>query len=92
MTVQEMREAILTAYTGKAWRMKVDCMEDSQVIAVYHNFKAKGKITTCERRPFYADPPDKPCDPIGDLHKLINHLEKPRPIPEIEGGEQLKFF
>lgn len=44
MTAQQMREKIAKVYKGPQWQRKVDCMDDSQVIAIYHSFLNKGKF------------------------------------------------
>lgn len=36
MSVDEMRVAIVNAYKGPAWRVKVRNMSDEQVIAIYY--------------------------------------------------------
>ena len=79
MTVNDMREAIADVYKGRAWRRKVDRMSDSQVIAVYHSFKAKGKFDGEEKLTFEYPPNSKP---IGKVKNVV----------EINGGVQLTIF
>lgn len=38
------RQAIASAYSGKAWKEKCRIMSDGQVIAVYIRLKNSGKI------------------------------------------------
>lgn len=60
MLVSEMRDAISNVYNGAAWRNKVATMSDSQVIAVYHSFRAKGKFD--KPKPTVPDKKIKPVD------------------------------
>lgn len=50
MTVDNMRAAILTAYSGRKWERKVEKMHDDQVIAVYHKFLNSGKFEEREKK------------------------------------------
>lgn len=42
MTVDQMRSAIMDAYKGPLWRMKVQEMPNRQVIAVYKDMLRRG--------------------------------------------------
>ena len=45
MSVKEMARAIQSAYPkSETWALKVQCMSDSQVIAIYYDFKRRGKV------------------------------------------------
>ena len=44
MTVDQMRNALIEAYPGPLWALKVKNMENRQVIAIYKNLKTKGKL------------------------------------------------
>ncbi len=39
MTVDLMREEIIKVYPGQTWRLRVQGMEDRQVIAIYKHMK-----------------------------------------------------
>lgn len=42
MTVQQMKDAILSVYDTPTWRKRVSEMYDDQVIAIYYNFSERG--------------------------------------------------
>lgn len=44
MSVEQMRESILKAYSTDSWKAKVKKMEESQVIAIYYKFLREGRI------------------------------------------------
>lgn len=44
MTVEQMRLAISQVYNSLSWRRKVSGMTDANVIAVYNDFKLRGKL------------------------------------------------
>jgi hypothetical protein len=44
LTIEDKRQAVARAYSGRAWREKVDKMTDPQVIAIYFRLKAQNKI------------------------------------------------
>lgn len=44
MNVNQKREALKGAYSGKKWADKVDSMSDKQVIAMYLRLKNQGKV------------------------------------------------
>lgn len=41
MTVDRMREELIKAYDGPAWRLRVEGMADRQVIAIYKNMQRR---------------------------------------------------
>ena len=45
MSIEQMRSMITQVYPGPIWSWRVKNMSDNQVIAVYHNFMAKGLFT-----------------------------------------------
>lgn len=44
MTIQQMKDAIVTVYDTASWKKKVASMYDDQVIAIYHDFSSRGKL------------------------------------------------
>lgn len=44
MTTEQMRQALLKAYSGDRWKQKVIKMSEAQVFAVYTKFKNQNKI------------------------------------------------
>ena len=50
MTVQQMRDAIVSVYDTSSWKKKVSNMYDDQVIAVYYKFAEKGLLGKVVRR------------------------------------------
>ena len=44
MKIERMREAIISAYAGPAWRMRVMAMGDRQVVAIYRDMQNKNRI------------------------------------------------
>jgi len=44
MTTEQMRQALLTAYSGKSWEERVKKMADGQVFVVYNRLKNAGKL------------------------------------------------
>ena len=42
MTVEQMREKIIHVYAGPTWRLRVQGMEDRQVIAIYKHMVEDG--------------------------------------------------
>ena len=42
MTVDQMREGLIAAYSGDRWKRKVWSMRDEQVIAVYKSVRSRG--------------------------------------------------
>lgn len=44
MTTEQMRQALLTAYSGQKWREKVKRMSDGQVFVVYNRLKNNNKL------------------------------------------------
>lgn len=47
ISVAEMRAKLAKVYgpNAKAWKTKVSQMHDKQVIAVYHSFVARGRLS-----------------------------------------------
>ena len=50
MTVDQMREEIIKAYSGPNWRLKVMGMPDRQVIAIYKDMNRKGRFLKKRRK------------------------------------------
>lgn len=50
MTVENMRSAILKVYGGQRWKDKVAFMPDHQVIAIYYNFRDRGKFEEARKK------------------------------------------
>ena len=48
MTVDQMRERITTVYGGPRWRLRVQEMDDRQVIAIYKDMERHGRF---DRKP-----------------------------------------
>ena len=44
MKIKRMREEIISAYAGPAWRLRVMAMGDRQVVAIYKDMKNKNRI------------------------------------------------
>ena len=44
MSVEQMRNVILDAYSGDSWKLRVSKMSDEQVIAVYYKLLDTGKL------------------------------------------------
>jgi hypothetical protein len=44
MATKAERQALVAAYSGDAWKKRVDNMTDSQVLAVYMRLKQQGKV------------------------------------------------
>lgn len=44
MNTEQMRAALMTAYSGAAWKSKVKKMPEDQVQAVYLRLKAQGRV------------------------------------------------
>ena len=44
MTINNMREWVLSAYPGEKWAQKVKNMSDGQILAVYQSLVKQGKI------------------------------------------------
>ena len=44
MTTEQMRQALLRAYSGEAWKKKVIKMHTDQIFVVYTRLKNAGKI------------------------------------------------
>lgn len=44
MTTNNMRDWVKSAYPGLNWKVKVDKMSDSQIIALYYSLIKQGKI------------------------------------------------
>ena len=44
MTTNQMRSALVQAYPGPKWKLKVSEMEDRQVFAVYKNMQRRGNL------------------------------------------------
>lgn len=44
MTIEKMREKLMfgSKYNGPNWQLKVKDMPDSQIVAIYNNFKKSG--------------------------------------------------
>ena len=42
MSIQEMKNAILSVYKTKSWWQKVNRMYDDQIVAIYFNFNERG--------------------------------------------------
>lgn len=50
MTVQQMRNKIISVYEGMAWRRRVENMPDDQVIAIYYRFLEDGKFNQPKKK------------------------------------------
>ena len=44
MNVENMRQAVISVYAGPAWRMRVQEMEDRQVIAIFKSMVEEGRL------------------------------------------------
>ena len=44
LTVEQMREAVIEAYAGPAWRLRVMAMGEKQVIAIYKDMLKRGYL------------------------------------------------
>lgn len=44
-TETKERQAVRAAYSGPIWALKVDQMEDDQIVAVYMRLRITGKIS-----------------------------------------------
>ena len=44
MSVEKMRAALAEVYNGNIWRIRVNGMDDRQVVAVYKSMKAEGRL------------------------------------------------
>ena len=44
MKIDQMRDEIVKAYPGPAWRLKVMGMSDRQVIAIYYDMRRKNRL------------------------------------------------
>ena len=44
MTTEQMRQALLRAYSGEGWKRKVNNMPPDQIFVVYTRLKNTGKI------------------------------------------------
>jgi len=44
MSLDQMRNTLLTVYPGERWKRKVSTMADGQVIAMYYKFLAERKF------------------------------------------------
>lgn len=44
MNTEQMRAALISAYSGVAWKNKVKKMPEDQVQAVYLRLKAQGRV------------------------------------------------
>lgn len=78
MTINQMREAVAQAYSGRKWKTKVARMDDGQILAIYQDFQRKGKFDICHNQ----KPPLRP------------EKEKPREINHYEAysGKQISIF
>lgn len=71
MTIQQMKDAILTVYDTASWRKKVANMYDDQVVAIYHNFRERGVLdkTLRKERPkmfeHQVDEPKEACQQLS---------------------------
>lgn len=69
MSVEYMRECLLKVYPTKKWRVKVNRMSDTQVIAVYHKFLFEGKFDKKPRHCGTRDGGVIPASVAADLKK-----------------------
>lgn len=44
MKVSQMRNEVMTAYVGNAWKDKVKKMSDNQIIAIYHKLQRHNRF------------------------------------------------
>lgn len=44
MTISQMREKVMEAYSGDNWKKKVRSMPNDQIIAIYYKLLHKGRI------------------------------------------------
>ena len=44
MTTEKMRAAIEQVYAGPTWRLRVQAMDDRQVVAIYKSMKEEGRL------------------------------------------------
>ena len=45
MKVEDMRQAVIAAYSGPSWRLKVQVMPDRQVIAIFRSMVEEGRLS-----------------------------------------------
>ena len=73
MTIQQMKDAIVTVYDTRSWKRKVANMYDDQVIAIYHNFLNRGILdkTLRKERPItvIADR-EQSCEPKPECQQM----------------------
>ena len=44
MSIEQMRELVISVYPGKAWEERVRKMSDNQILAIYNRFLYTGKF------------------------------------------------
>ena len=50
MTVDQMRERITTVYGGPRWRLRVQEMDDRQIIAIYKDMERNGRFDKIKKQ------------------------------------------
>lgn len=45
MTIDQMRNALISAYPGPKWKLKVQEMDNRQVVAIYKNMEQTDRLT-----------------------------------------------
>ena len=55
MDTEYMRARIAEVYDGPMWKERVRRMHSYQVIAIYHDFKARGRFDKPKRKPNLSD-------------------------------------
>ena len=62
MTVEQMRNALSQVYSGPTWRLRVNGMDDRQVVAIYRCMQAEGRLHPHKRK--RKEPGIKRCEQI----------------------------
>lgn len=57
MTTEKMRAEIEKVYAGPTWRLRVQAMDDRQVVAIYRSMKEEGRLGK-NREGFRTKPDD----------------------------------
>lgn len=79
MTIQEMKNAILSVYKTKSWYAKVNRMYDDQIVAIYHNFNERGilgKVLRNERTSYFLVPED----PTAGQTKCTDEIKEAKEV------------
>ena len=72
MTIENMREHVINAYPGPFWKLKVQKMDDRQVIAIYKSMIEEKRLDKYLQKKYFKHSAEPKCEQITIFDLLKN--------------------